>query len=101
MNRSVVGIRHPDRSDGAATAKEANLSRTLRMMERYGLVALKKNVREIEPKALATSFKILIDRSPGGLEDYCHTARRKPTRLLGTPEWGQRHQPEHRLRRRR
>jgi predicted transcriptional regulator len=38
-----------------------NLSRTLRMMESYGLVALKKNVREIEPIALATSFKILID----------------------------------------
>ena len=35
--------------------------RTLRMMESYGLVALKKNVREIEPMALATSFKILID----------------------------------------
>lgn len=38
-----------------------NLSRTLRMMEGYGLVELKKNVREIEPIALATSFKILID----------------------------------------
>lgn len=37
-----------------------NLSRTLRMMEGYGLVELKKNVREIEPIALATSFKILI-----------------------------------------
>jgi predicted transcriptional regulator len=37
-----------------------NLSRTLRMMESYGLVALDKNVREIEPMALATSFKILI-----------------------------------------
>lgn len=38
-----------------------NLSRTLRMMEGYGLVELKKNVREIQPIALATSFKILID----------------------------------------
>lgn len=38
-----------------------NLSRTLRTMECYGLVELKKNVREIEPIALATSFKILID----------------------------------------
>jgi predicted transcriptional regulator len=38
-----------------------NLSRTLRMMAGYGLVDLKKNVREIEPVALATSFKILID----------------------------------------
>lgn len=38
-----------------------NLSRTRRMMEEYGLVELKKNVREIEPIALVTSFKILID----------------------------------------
>lgn len=38
-----------------------NLSRTLRMMEGYGLVALKKNVRGIEPIALATSFKVLIN----------------------------------------
>ena len=38
-----------------------NLSRTLRMMEGYGLVELKKGVREIEPTALATSFKVLID----------------------------------------
>ena len=38
-----------------------NLSRTLRMMEGYELVALKKNAREIEPMALATSFKTLID----------------------------------------
>lgn len=37
-----------------------NLSRTLRMMKGYGLVELKKNVREIEPIALATNFKILI-----------------------------------------
>ncbi|MEN9314496.1 MAG: hypothetical protein RIS35_889 [Pseudomonadota bacterium] len=39
----------------------SNLSRSLRTMEGYGLVALKKNVREIEPIALATRFKILID----------------------------------------
>jgi len=38
-----------------------NLSRTLRMMAGYGLVELKRNVREVEPTALATSFKILID----------------------------------------
>ena len=37
-----------------------NLSRTLRMMEGYGLVALKKNVREIEPLALATEFKVML-----------------------------------------
>jgi predicted transcriptional regulator len=38
-----------------------NLSRTLRMMEGYGLVTLKRNVREIEPITLATSFTILVD----------------------------------------
>ena len=38
-----------------------NLSRTLRMMAGYGLVELKRNIREVEPIALATSFKILID----------------------------------------
>lgn len=37
-----------------------NLSRTLRMMEGYGLVALKKNMREIEPLALATEFKVML-----------------------------------------
>jgi predicted transcriptional regulator len=37
-----------------------NLSRTLRMMEGYGLVTLKKNVREIEPLALATEFKVIL-----------------------------------------
>lgn len=37
-----------------------NLSRTLRMMEGYGLVTLKKNVREIEPVALATEFKVML-----------------------------------------
>ncbi|RYZ92194.1 MAG: MarR family transcriptional regulator [Proteobacteria bacterium] len=39
-----------------------NLSRTLRMMEGYGLVELKKNVREIEPIALATEFMILLGK---------------------------------------
>lgn len=37
-----------------------NLSRTLRMMEGYGLVELKKNMREIEPQALATQFKVML-----------------------------------------
>lgn len=37
-----------------------NLSRTMWMMEGYGLVELKKSVREIEPVALATRFKIQI-----------------------------------------
>lgn len=38
-----------------------NLSRTLRTMEGYGLVALKKHVREVEPVALATRFTVLIN----------------------------------------
>ncbi|MEF8728332.1 MAG: transcriptional regulator [Accumulibacter sp.] len=49
-----------------ATGRQVpNLSRTLRMMESYGLVSLKKNVREIEPIALATEFLIVL-RSPVG-----------------------------------
>jgi len=31
------------------------------MMDGYGLMTLKKNVREIEPIALAISFKVLIN----------------------------------------
>lgn len=42
-----------------------NLSRTLRMMEGYGLVELKKNVREIEPVALATEFLIVLNAPKG------------------------------------
>ena len=37
-----------------------NLSRSLRMMEGYGLVALNKNLRCVEPIALATEFTILL-----------------------------------------
>ena len=38
-----------------------NLSRSLRMMEGYGLVKLKRDGNSVEPVALATSFTILID----------------------------------------
>lgn len=38
-----------------------NLSRTLRMMAGYGLVELKRNVREIEPITLATNFLVVLD----------------------------------------
>ncbi|WP_192805024.1 HVO_A0114 family putative DNA-binding protein [Noviherbaspirillum aerium] len=41
--------------------KGPNVSRTLRMMEGYELVALKKNAREIEHIALAPNFNITID----------------------------------------
>lgn len=37
-----------------------NLLRSLRMMEGYGLVALKRHVRGVEPVALATEFTILL-----------------------------------------
>ncbi len=60
----IISERRPKSLTGLAelTGRQVpNLSRTLRMMEGYGLVALKKNVREIEPIALATSFKILIN----------------------------------------
>lgn len=39
----------------------SNLSRTLRMMEGYGLVALTKNARQTRPTALATEFLVVLD----------------------------------------
>ena len=41
--------------------KVPNLSRTLRMMEGYGLVALTKNARQTRPAALATEFLVVLD----------------------------------------
>lgn len=38
-----------------------NLSRTLRMMEGYGLIELTKNARETQPTALATEFLVVLD----------------------------------------
>lgn len=38
-----------------------NLSRTLRMMEGYGLVALTKHARQTRPTALATQFLVVLD----------------------------------------
>lgn len=38
-----------------------NLSRTLRMMEGYGLMELTKNARETQPTALATEFLVVLD----------------------------------------
>lgn len=45
-----------------------NLSRTLRMMECYGLVAIKKNARETQPVALATEFLVVLDSPQGNKE---------------------------------
>lgn len=39
----------------------SNLSRTLRMMEGYGLVELTRNVRDVRPTALATEFLVVLD----------------------------------------
>lgn len=38
-----------------------NLSRTLRMMEGYGLVSLTRNTRDVQPNALATEFLVILD----------------------------------------
>ena len=66
-NRALLRLIHDQRPPSLTALAELtgrqvpNLSRTLRMMESYGLVALKKSAREIAPVALATSYKILID----------------------------------------
>lgn len=41
--------------------KVPNLSRTLKMMAGYGLVKLNRNMREIEPVALATEFLVVLE----------------------------------------
>ncbi len=41
--------------------KVPNLSRTLRMMADYGLVSLQRNVRDVQPTALATKFLVVLD----------------------------------------
>ena len=56
MKRCTVGIRHPEEQSRPATDWGS-----LWMMEGYGLVKLKRDGRGVEPVALATSFKILID----------------------------------------
>lgn len=41
--------------------KVPNLSRTLRLMADYGLVSLQRNVRDVQPTALAIEFLIVLD----------------------------------------
>ncbi|WP_235378566.1 helix-turn-helix domain-containing protein [Pseudomonas aeruginosa] len=41
--------------------KVPNLSRTLKMMAAYGLVSLQRNVRDVQPTALATEFLVVLD----------------------------------------
>mgnify|MGYP007100690454 FL=1 len=69
MERWVIGIRRPGEPGSKSLTAFAErtgrqvpkLSRTLRMMESYGLGTLKQSVREIEPIAGATSVKVLIN----------------------------------------
>ncbi len=66
-NRALLRLMHDQRPPSLTALAELtgrqvpNLSRTLRMMEGYGLVTLKRNARELAPVARATQFKILID----------------------------------------
>lgn len=70
-NQALLRLIHDKRPKSltelaALTGRQvSNLSRTLRMMEGYGLVKLKKNVREIEPVALATEFLIMLNAPKG------------------------------------
>lgn len=41
--------------------KVPNLSRTLKTMADYGLVSLQRNVRDVQPSALATEFLVVLD----------------------------------------
>ncbi|MCL6690136.1 MarR family transcriptional regulator [Pseudomonas sp. R3.Fl] len=41
--------------------KVPNLSRTLHLMADYGLVSLQRNVRDVQPTALATEFLVVLD----------------------------------------
>jgi predicted transcriptional regulator len=46
---------------GLSGRKVPNLSRTLRLMADYGLVTLQRNIRDIQPIALATEFIVELD----------------------------------------
>jgi predicted transcriptional regulator len=46
--------------------KVPNLSRTLRMLSGYGLVELHRNVRDVQPIALATDFLVVLDSQGEG-----------------------------------
>jgi predicted transcriptional regulator len=70
-NQSLLCLIHDRRPKSLTELAELtgrqvpNLSRTLRMMEGYGLVELKKNIREIEPIAKATEFLVVLGRTEG------------------------------------
>ncbi len=63
-NRELLRIiqeRHPESISELARLtgrKQGNLSRTLKTMERYGFVVLKRHNRCVKPEAMATRFLI-------------------------------------------
>lgn len=63
-NRELLHIireRHPESISELAKMtgrKQSNLSRTLKTMERYGFVALKRQNRAVKPEAKVTRFLI-------------------------------------------
>jgi len=63
-NRRLLRLIHDKQPKSLAELsgrKVPNLSRTLRMMSDYGLVSLQRNVRDVQPTALATEFLIVLD----------------------------------------
>lgn len=46
---------------GLTGRKVPNLSRTLRTMESYGIVRLKRDKGEVQPTVVATEFTIILD----------------------------------------
>jgi predicted transcriptional regulator len=52
--------------EAATGRKSSNLSRTLKMMERYGIVELKRERRTVKPIVKATDFKVEF-----GLHTWC------------------------------
>jgi predicted transcriptional regulator len=66
-NRALLRIVHNRKPKSLTELAELtgrqvpNLSRTLRMMEGYGLMTIEKNARETQPIALATEFLVVLD----------------------------------------
>lgn len=54
---------------------KSNLSRTLKTLERYGIVKLEKENRKLIPKVNAANFKVEF-----GI-DYCHFEKRRQTEV--------------------
>ncbi len=56
----TTGTQVPDGLAELSGRKVPNLSRTLRMMADYGLVSLQRNVRDVQPTALAIEFLVVL-----------------------------------------